>query len=78
MQSFTFKCPTEIVFGKGAEEQVPEKLKAYGATKILIVYGGGSVVRSGADGGGAGVHEYRRREAESARRAGARGRAAGA
>ncbi len=47
MQSFTFKCPTEIVFGKGAEEQVPEKLKAYGATKILIVYGGGSVVRSG-------------------------------
>ena len=47
MQSFTFKCPTEIVFGKGAEEKVPEKLKAYGATKILIVYGGGSVVRSG-------------------------------
>ena len=31
MQSFTFKCPTEIVFGKGAEEKVPEKLKAYGA-----------------------------------------------
>ena len=27
MQSFTFKCPTEIVFGKGAEEQVPEKLR---------------------------------------------------
>ncbi len=47
MQSFDFKCPTEVVFGRGAEEQVPEKLKAYGAKRILIVYGGGSVVRSG-------------------------------
>lgn len=47
MQSFTFHCPTEVVFGRGAEDQVPEKLKEHGAKRILIVYGGGSVVRSG-------------------------------
>ena len=47
MQSFNFKCPTEIVFGRGAEEQVATKLREYGASHIFIVYGGGSVVRSG-------------------------------
>ena len=47
MQSFNFKCPTEIIFGRGAEEQVAEKLRAYGATRVFIVYGGGSVIKSG-------------------------------
>jgi len=47
MQNFTFKCPTDITFGKGAEEQVGKKIKAYGGTHVYIVYGGGSVVRSG-------------------------------
>mgnify|MGYP000016131072 CR=1 FL=1 len=30
MQSFTFHCPTEIVFGRGAENAVAEKLRALG------------------------------------------------
>lgn len=47
MQNFTFKCPTEIVFGRHAEDQVAEKIRAYGGSRVFIVYGGGSVVRSG-------------------------------
>ena len=47
MQSFTFHCPTEIVFGRGAENAVAEKLRAFGASRVLILYGGGSAERSG-------------------------------
>ena len=47
MQAFTFKVPTEIVFGRDAESQVATKLPAYNAHRIFIVYGGGSVVKSG-------------------------------
>ena len=47
MQSFNFKCPTDIVFGKDAELQVGKKIKEYGGSHVFIVYGGGSVVRSG-------------------------------
>ncbi len=47
MQSFEFKCPTEIVFGKGAEDKVAEKIRQYGGSRVFIVYGGGSVVKSG-------------------------------
>lgn len=47
MQSFNFKCPTEIVFGRGAEKQVAEKIRAYGGSRVFIVYGGGSVMRTG-------------------------------
>ena len=47
MQSFTFHCPTEIVFGRGAENAVAEKLRAFGASRVLILYGSGSAERSG-------------------------------
>ena len=47
MQSFEFKMPTEIIFGRHAEDRVAEKLRAYGESRIYIVYGGDSVVRSG-------------------------------
>jgi hypothetical protein len=47
MNNFTFYSPTEFVFGKNTEEQVGRLLKKYRAHKILIHYGGGSVVRSG-------------------------------
>ena len=47
MENFTFCSPTNFVFGKGTEEKVGELCSKYGAKKILIVYGGGSVVRSG-------------------------------
>ena len=47
MQGFDFKCPTEVVFGAHAEERIAEKLRAYGAARVFIVYGGGSVIRTG-------------------------------
>lgn len=47
MNGFTFYSPTEFVFGKGVEEQVGGLCKAYGANRVMIVYGGGSAVRSG-------------------------------
>lgn len=47
MNNVTFYSPTEFVFGKGTEMQTGELVRKYGASKVLIVYGGGSVVRSG-------------------------------
>ncbi len=47
MNSFTYYAPTRVIFGRGAVERTAEQLKAFGATKVLIVYGGGSAVRSG-------------------------------
>ena len=47
MQSFTYHCPTEIIFGRGAENAVAEKLRAFGTSRVLILYGGGSAERSG-------------------------------
>jgi alcohol dehydrogenase YqhD (iron-dependent ADH family) len=47
MQAFTFNTPTEIVFGKNAEDQTGKLVRKYNAAKVLIVYGGGSIVKSG-------------------------------
>lgn len=47
MNDFTFYSPTEFVFGKATEMQVGALVRKYGAQKVMIVYGGGSVVRSG-------------------------------
>lgn len=47
MNNFTFCTPTEFVFGKGVEAEVGKIVCRYGGTKVLLVYGGGSVLRSG-------------------------------
>lgn len=47
MQSFEYKCPTEVVFGKDAELKTAEKIKKYGGSRVLVLYGGGSAKRSG-------------------------------
>ena len=47
MQAFEFYCPTKIYFGKGAEAKVGEAVKHFGGTKVFIVYGGHSAVKSG-------------------------------
>lgn len=47
MQGFNFKVPTEIVFGRGAEDKAAAKIAAYNGHRVFIVYGGGSVERSG-------------------------------
>ena len=47
MNNFTFYSPTFFVFGKEEENNTGEYVKRFGGTKVLIHYGGGSVVRSG-------------------------------
>ena len=47
MLNFIYHAPTEVVFGKETEQQTGSFVKKYGGTKVLIVYGGGSAVRSG-------------------------------
>lgn len=47
MYNFQYYTPTQVVFGKGAEQETGKQVKAWGGTKVLIHYGGGSVVRSG-------------------------------
>ncbi len=47
MNQFTFYSPTKFVFGKNTESEVGALLKEFGATHVLIHYGGGSVVKSG-------------------------------
>ncbi len=47
MKNFTHYSPTEIVFGKEAEKEAGKLAKKWGGTRVLLVYGGGSVVKSG-------------------------------
>lgn len=47
MQNFTFYSPTYFVFGRDEENNTGKYVKRFGGTKVLIHYGGGSVVRSG-------------------------------
>ena len=47
MNSFDFYSPTYFAFGKDREQDIGKLVKRFGGTKVLIHYGGGSVVRSG-------------------------------
>ncbi|MCL2513428.1 MAG: iron-containing alcohol dehydrogenase [Oscillospiraceae bacterium] len=47
MKNFNFYSPTEIAFGKGAEEQAANLVNKHGGNRVFIVYGKGSAVRSG-------------------------------
>ena len=47
MRDFVHCVPTRFVFGRGAEQKAGEQVRDFGGTKALIVYGGGSAVRSG-------------------------------
>lgn len=47
MQKFTFYCPTEIIFGKDSENQTADLIKKYNGHNVLIIFGGGSVKKSG-------------------------------
>ncbi|MBR6295563.1 MAG: iron-containing alcohol dehydrogenase [Treponema sp.] len=44
---FNYFAPTKVVFGKNTEEKVADLVKEFGGKKVLIHYGGGSVIRSG-------------------------------
>lgn len=47
MQKFTFYSPTKVVFGKDAELSTADEIKKAGGSRVMIVYGSGSVVKSG-------------------------------
>ena len=47
MFDFKYYTPTKVIFGKDTENRVAELVREFGGTKLLIHYGGGSVVRSG-------------------------------
>ena len=47
MFDFKYFTPTKVIFGKNTEDRTAELVKEFGGSKVLIHYGGGSVVRSG-------------------------------
>ena len=47
MENFTFYAPTYFAFGKGSQKQAGALVKRFGGSRVLLHYGGGSVVRSG-------------------------------
>lgn len=47
MENFTYCTPTRYMFGKGAEDNAASLIKELGGTKVLVIYGQGSAVRSG-------------------------------
>ena len=47
MQKFVYYAPTEIVFGRGTELRAGELVKKHGGSRVFVIYGGGSAVRSG-------------------------------
>ena len=44
---FDFRNPTRILFGEDQEKEVGKLLQDYGAKRVLLLYGGGSIKRSG-------------------------------
>ena len=47
MLNFEFCSPTKFVFGRDMQHKAGELVKEFGGSRVLVVYGGGSVVRSG-------------------------------
>ena len=47
MKDFSFYAPTRVVFGREAEEKLPQLIQQYGGGRVLVHYGGGSAKRSG-------------------------------
>lgn len=47
MQNFIYNIPTKVFFGKGQISNLSAAIKEYGASKVLLVYGGGSIKKYG-------------------------------
>ena len=47
MKNFEYYAPTKVKFGAGVEKYVGELCREYNATKVLVHYGSGSVIKSG-------------------------------
>jgi alcohol dehydrogenase len=44
---FDFNLKTHIVFGKDAERKAAEEIRSHGGTRVMLVYGGGSIKKTG-------------------------------
>ena len=47
MNNFNFYSPTFFVFGKERENEAGKYVKRFGGTRVLLHFGGGSVIKSG-------------------------------
>ncbi len=49
MKNFSYYNPTKLIFGRGTETQIGAELSPWAekSRKVLVIYGGGSAVRSG-------------------------------
>ena len=47
MNNFTYWAPTKVIFGKGTAALTGGEVKSFNGSRALIIYGGGSVVKSG-------------------------------
>ena len=47
MRDFVYNAPTKVFFGKDKHKEVGEIIKKYGFSKIMLMYGMGSVKKSG-------------------------------
>jgi alcohol dehydrogenase YqhD (iron-dependent ADH family) len=44
---FNFNLYTDILFGRGTETEAANMIRKHGGTKVMLVYGGGSIKKSG-------------------------------
>lgn len=47
MENFNFHAPTYFAFGKDRENDAGQLVKRFEGSKVLVHFGGGSVIRSG-------------------------------
>ena len=47
MNNFRFNVRTDVRFGKGSISALPELVEKYGGKNVLLVYGGGSILKNG-------------------------------
>ncbi len=47
MKNLVQYTPTEVIFGRDTHKQTGEAAKKWGAHRVLLVYGGGSVIKNG-------------------------------
>lgn len=47
MKNFSFYAPTYFAFGKNEEKKVPDLVTRFGGSRVLLVYGGGTIKKTG-------------------------------
>jgi len=47
MDNFLYHNPTKVLFGKNEEQNIGTVIRSYGFRKVLLHYGGGSVIKRG-------------------------------